>query len=628
MGHSVKISDTDMEVTGIIPDRPRNSHLQFDYVFPIINMTQWRESRIDDWDYTQFATFILLDESALPEDIEATMNKMVQPHLPENVNMTLTLQPLKRIHLHSSHMDSWMLVYPNPGNIWNVILFSAVAFCVFLLACINFMNLTTARAGIRVREVSMRKVVGARRTDLMRQFFSETILMALFSGLVACVLTLLFLPAFNTLSGKQMTLSGILDGGTVLGLVGMILLTGLIAGSYPALYLSGFRPVALFHSASALGMKSGGGVRKTLVVFQFAFSILLIVAVTVISGQLRYVDTMDAGLDRMNIIQFAGYGGFFNNYEVVKNELLSHPDILSVTNGFPPGPPVHMRGTQEIEWPGKDPNSEFVILEERVSYGYDEVFRMKMAEGRFFSKEFSTDPENFVLNETAVRQMGLTDPVGKPITYKGNDGVIIGVIRDYIAGSVHYPIQPRLLKFAPFGFHMILRYRPGSESTIIPFLEKKWKENVGPRPFRYEFYDQQIAEMYEAERHVARIVQDFMLIAIAIASLGIFGLSSFMAERRTKEIGVRKVLGASVGGIVVLLSKEFLKWVLLANLIAWPASYILMRKWLQNFAYKIPFSIWVFLFSGAAALIIALITVSWQSVRAARSNPVDSLRYE
>ena len=628
MGHVVKISNTDMEVTGIVPDCPRNSHLQFDYVFPIINMTQWRESRIEDWDYTQFATYIVLDGSARPEEIEETMNRMVGAHLPDGYKASFSLQPLKRIHLNSSHLNTWMNVYPNPGNIQHVILFASIAFCVLVLACINFMNLTTARVSVRVREVSMRKVVGARKTDLMRQFFSETVIMAVISGLVAFVIVVLFLPAFNTLSGKDMTFNVFGQTDTILGLFGMVILTGLIAGSYPALYLSSFRPAALFQSSAQLSLKSGGSVRKYLVVFQFAFSILLIVAVTVISGQLRYTRTMDQGLDRMNIIQFAGYAGFEENYDVVRNELLANPDILNVTNGFPPGPTVHMRGTKEIEWEGKDPNSDFVIFEEHVSYDYAETFRMKMAQGRFYSREFSTDPENFVLNEKAVRQMGLEDPLGKPITYKGREGVIIGVVRDYIGGSLHHPIQPRLMFFTPRGFHMLVRYRPGSESTVIPFLEEKWKENVGRRPFRYEFYDQQIAQMYDAERHVARIVKDFMFIAIAIACLGIFGLSSFMAERRTKEIGVRKVLGASVGGITVLLSKEFLKWVLVANLIAWPVAYVLMRKWLQNFAFRMPFTVWIFLYAAFVALAIALFTVSWQSIRAARSNPVDSLRYE
>jgi putative ABC transport system permease protein len=331
------------------------------------------------------------------------------------------------------------------------------------------------------------------------------------------------------------------------------------------------------------------------------------------------------GFDQKNIISFASYGEIGRNYEAVKNELLQNPDILSICQGFPPS--QSLRGTTEVDWEGKEPSREFLIHQDTGDYDYLETLGLEMAEGRYYSREFPTDPDNFVVNETAVKLMELEDPVGKRFTHEGKTGRIIGVLKDYHGGSLHHPIQPKVFTFS-HGFFTFVNFRPGKTSEMVEYLEDKWNKFVPGYPFRYGFLDENIANQYETERRVGRIFQYFTALAVFIACLGLFGLASFMTERRTKEIGIRKVLGAKVLAIIVLLSREFVKWVIVANVIAWPVAYIIARNWLQSFAYRISLGWSIFVFSSLMALVIAVLTVSFQAFKAARANPVKSLRYE
>lgn len=620
-----KDDDVDMLVTGVIADIPRNSHLQFDYAFPAENMRQWRESKLDSWDYLQFATYIEIAENVDTAELNQKIRDIAQRHSTGS-RVVVTLQPLTDIHLNSSHMNFWMTPYPNPGNKTFVMVFTLVAVCVLLTACINFMNLATARYATRAKEVGMRKVVGARRTDLIKQFMGESCVLAFISLGIAILLVMLLLPAFNQLSGKEMSFD--LKGNLFLwlGLLAIALFTGLVSGSYPSLFLSSFSPTQVFRIVSYLGAYRDGRLRKVLVVVQFIFTIALIICTTVIYSQLHFIHNKDLGYDSKNIITFAAYGNFRRDFASVRTELLQDPHIINACSAFPPSSGIG-RPTIQVDWEGKDPAREVRFYSDYGDYDFLDTFSLQMAAGRFYSRDYPTDADNFVVNETAVKLMGYTDPIGKRFTFKEKKGRIIGVVKDYHGGSLHEPIRPMVIEHGQ-GFFVCVKYQAGAAAETVAFLEKKWGKFVPGEPFQYRFVDESIQNFYQTERRVGRIIRSFTILAVFIACLGLFGLASFMAERRTKEIGIRKVMGARVGGIIVMLSKEFIKWVLMANLIAWPVGYFLTRRWLQGFAYRIALGWEIFLFSALLALFIAVLTVSYQAVRAATANPVQSLRYE
>jgi putative ABC transport system permease protein len=523
-------------------------------------------------------------------------------------------------------MNFWMTPYPNPGNKSFVLIFTLVGACVLLLACINFMNLATARYGTRAKEVGMRKVVGARRQDLIKQFIGESCILAVLSLLIAILLVMLFLPAFNQLAGKEMSLDFNGNISLWLGLIGIALVTGLISGSYPSLFLSSLSPTQVFRFITYLKAHRGGRLRKLLVIVQFVFTIGLIVYTTVIYSQLHFIQTKDLGYDAQNIITFAAYGEFRGDFAATRTELLQDPRIITACSAFPPSGGVG-QPTIQVGWEGKDPSQEVRFYSDHGDYDFKDTFGLKMAAGRFYSREFPTDLDNFVVNETAVKVMGYSDPIGKRMSFKGKEGTIIGVVKDYHGRSLHEPIRPLVIESGG-GFHVCVKYHAGTEPETIAFLEKKWNKYVPGEPFQYGFVDNAIENFYTNERRISKIFRNFTFLAVFIACLGLFGLASFMAERRTKEIGIRKVMGARIWGIILMLSKEFVKWVLLANLIAWPVAYLFSRRWLQGFAYRIDLGWEIFAFSAMLALFIAVLTVSYQAIRAATANPVQSLRYE
>jgi putative ABC transport system permease protein len=625
MGKVMQISSTDFKVTGVMEDIPKNSHLQFDYVFPAINMTKFRSSKLDTWDYDQFSTYLLVKKNADFKALSKKISGIIKDYLPESKS-EIFLQSITAIHMHSTDINSWEVVYPNPGNITYAYIFALVAACILLIACINFMNLATARSATRAREVGMRKVSGARRVDLIKQFIGESVFLSILSLGLAILVVELLLPAFNRLSGKELSLHYTESVLLWVSLMGIASFTGLISGSYPALYLSAFQPSRVLKASAHLTSRGGGHLRKILVVGQFAFTIMLIIGTLVIYSQLRFIQNKDLGYDKDNVFTLASYGQFGRNYEATKNELLQNPNILSVCKAFPPS--HNLRRTEEVDWEGKDPTAEFMIFSDIGDYEFIKTFGIEITEGRFYSQEFSTDKDNFVVNETAIKMMGLKSPIGKRFTLREKTGTIIGVVKDYHGGSLHYPIQPKVIELTDEGFFVCVKFRPGNLSEMIAFLKEKWDKFVPGHPFRYQFLDESIAAAYESERKIGKIFQYFTGLAVLIACLGLFGLASFTAEQRTKEIGIRKILGAKVSGIVFLLSKEFTKWILLANLIAWPVAYFLSQKWLQGFSYRMSLGWELFVVSGVLALAIAVGTVSYQAIKAAIANPVESLRYE
>jgi putative ABC transport system permease protein len=625
LGKIIQLNNADMTVTGIIKNLPRNSHLHFTFAFPAINMTKWRESKLDEWTYTQFATYVVLRKGADTAEVNRKMMGIVKQHLP-NAQGSIYLQPLKDLHLHSTHINTWMLAYPNKGNITYVYLFSLTAFCILLLACINFMNLSTARYAARAKEVGMRKVVGARRSDLIKQFLGESTLLSFLALLIAVFLVELSLPTFTRLAGKEMSLIQSGNWRILIGLFIIALVTSLISGSYPAVFLSAFQPVKVFKNIELLGMRRGGALRKVLVVLQFTFTIALIICTAVIYLQLHFMQKKDLGFDKEHIISFAGYNDYETNYEAAKSELLQNPNVLAVCRGFPP--PSGEWGTTEVDWEGKNPSMEIKIGRGACSYDYLKVFNLKIAEGRFFSKELADDDQNWVLNETAIKTMKLENPIGKWFSFSGQKGIIIGILKDFHGASLHNPIAPVAMQPSQ-GFFVFIKFKPENTAEVLSFLKTKWDKFVGSHiPFRYGFIDENIENWYKTEQRIGKIFRYFTILTVFIACLGLFGLASFMAERRTKEIGIRKVLGARASGIMLLLTKEFAKWVVIANVVAWPAAYFVSKKWLQGFAYRIDLGWEIFVCSALVAIVIAVGTVSYQALKAATANPVKALRYE
>jgi len=623
MGKVMLIDDEELTVTGVVKTIPSDSHIQFDYIVPIENFIYWRSSQLDSWTYSQYTTYIELKEGVDDEAFSKKISGLVKKHHPEST-VEITLQPLTDVHLHSNHIRSWTTVYSPVGNITYVYIFALTAVCILLIACINYMNMSTARSGLRGKEVGMRKVVGARRMDIAHQFLGESVLLSCMAFFISLLIVCLLLPILNSLAGKSISMNFLGNAGILLGLLCITVVTGVLSGSYPALFLSSLKPIKILKSNVIPGSPRGGILRKCLVVGQFTFTVILILFTLVVYRQLHFIQNRDLGFDQDAIIYYPGSYDYATHFETAKNELLQNPKILDVCNGRPPGQEI--RPTSDVTWEGKDPNTEVTFDSKIGDYNYFEFFGMKLVEGRFHSREFSNDPSNFVINESAARLMGSGSVVGKNLTLRGRTGTIIGVVKDYHEASLHSPILPQIFGLQEWAYYFV-RFQ-GNPGDMVQFLKNHFEKFEKIRPFRYYFFDDVLSGFYKTERWIGNIFRLFTGLAIFIACLGLFGLVSFTAEQRTKEIGIRKVFGASVKGIVILISKEFIKWVLIANIIAWPIAYFIMSKWLQNFAYRINLSVGIFIFSGLTALCIALFTVAYQSVKAATSNPVDSLRYE
>jgi predicted lysophospholipase L1 biosynthesis ABC-type transport system permease subunit len=489
------------------------------------------------------------------------------------------------------------------------------------------MNLATARSARRAKEVGLRKVVGAGRKQLIGQFLGESLLISFLSLLIAVSLVWLLLPAFNDLAGKELAIH-LLEGKLILILVGIALLTGLISGSYPALFLSGFRPVQVLKGS----MKNMGGnliFRNGLVVVQFVVSIVLLAGTAIVYRQLTYIKNMNLGFDKSNLLYMPMTGEMWGKQQALKTELKKNSltASYSITNDLPTN---LISGTVNVQWEGKDPKSQVVFPTLFVDENFLDVFQMKMLNGRSFSTEFKADTNNFILNERAVQIMGMkvADAVGKPLSLWDTKGTIIGVVKDFNYKPVQNPIEPLIIGLNKWGGITVVRTKPGQTEATIKALEKI-SANLNPAyPFSYGFLDQDLANLYQGEHRMGRLFNLFAILAIFISCMGLYGLSAFMAEQRTKEIGVRKVLGASVFKVVYLLSTGFTRLILIAVVIAVPVAWFAINSWLKSFAYRVSADWVIFLTASLAALTIALITVSYESIKAAFANPVKSLRTE
>ncbi|MFC2165850.1 ABC transporter permease [Acidobacteriota bacterium] len=619
-----------LTVTGVAKNIPQNSHIQFDFLAPfsVASNLMRDPSFLESWNVNSYATYVKIQKGTPVEQINQKITGFLDGRVVDALKEKLYLLPLKDIHLRTNH------IRPNvstPGDIKYVFIFSAIALLILFVACINFMNLATARSANRATEVGLRKVVGASRAQLVEQFFGESLLLSFLSLFLAVVLVELFLPVFRNISGKSLSLYT--EGNSVifLGLIAIALLTGIISGSYPALILSGFQPVKVIRGILKLGGSGGVLFRKVLVVSQFAFSISLIICTIVVYFQVQYMQNKETGLDKEHVIYLPLRGDMGKRYDSIKNELLKNPQILSATVASTvPRQGIALSGPVD-RWEGAQPKESHDWVLIGVGPDYLDTFKLKMTEGRFFPKTISSEDqrEGVVINETAAKVIGETSSLGVKFTFWGIKCEVIGVVKDYHFRSMHHPIGPLILANVPGIYRFVfVKANTGNLAGTISYLEKVWTKFSPGYPFEHNFFDESFDGLYRTESRVGSLFNSFTWLAIFISCLGLFGLASFMVEQRTKEIGIRKVLGASVSGIVLMLSKEFTQLVILANLISWPVAYFVMRQWLQNFAYQMPLGIWIFLVSGLITLAIAWLTVSFQAIRVALSNPVHSLKYE
>ena len=613
----------DFKVTGILQEVPRNSHIRFDFLVPFVFGRELNYT-VDRWGNSQFTTYVKLQGGLKAGEVIGKIARYLDDKPTVEKDAALNLQPLTRIHLHS-HYDFDFA----SGDITYVTIFSLVAFFILLIACINFMNLTTARSANRAREVGMRKVAGAHRSDLIRQFFGESMLLACMAFLLALGLVWLLLGPFNSLAAKELSLRLSSSAWLWLGLLGIALATGFISGTYPALFLSGFQPVRVLKGSVQSGARSSL-FRKFLVVFQFSLTILLIICTLVVYYQLDYMRNKKLGYDKEHLVYLSMRGQMREQFDAVKQELLAHPNILAVTASANVPTYGYSFSNSLWRWEGQAPDEEILMRASFVDEDFFKTMGIELIAGRGLSREFSTDQDTAVaVNEAAARAMGMEDPVGQRLTLGENNLTIQGMVKDYHFRSLRQEIDPLILIFSPASSRVLfMRLRGEDMPQSLAHVEEVWNTFAPGFDFRYRFMDEALDLLYRAEQRTGILFRIFTLLAVSISCLGLFGLASYMAEQRTKEIGIRKVLGATTSQIVFLLSKDFTKWVIVANLVAWPVAYFAIHQWLLGFAYRIPLPWWVFGTSAFLALAIALLTVSYQSIRAAVSNPVDALKYE
>ncbi len=606
-------AQNELNVTGVFEDYPLNSHFRCAYILPL-------QIPAPTWQVNNIRTYVLMQTGTPVQSVDAKISDVVEKHRPQD-ERPLSLQPITRLHLNPFNHRGGPILY--------VYLFSAMALFTLLIACVNFINLTTAKSSARSREVGIRKTVGACRPSLIRQFFGESLLMTVIASGTGLGLVYLFLPFFNNLTGKSFTWEILFRQASILGIFEIVLLTVFVAGSYPALFLSRFQPVRALKGNQMTGAK-GALFRKVLVVLQFSLSVFLILGALMVFRQVNFLRGRDVGFDRENIVYFGIGTRFRQNIDAIKAELLSNPDILHLTlTDVPPYRWMSNAGFGDVHWEGKTDQRVKMVMTS-VDYDYLETFGLVLDQGRFFSREYATDvTEAFVVNQAAVRAMEMDDPLGKGLKIWELSGSIIGVVKDYHFESLHNPIIPMAMRIDP-NWHNQACVRISSRRIpeTLAFLETKWESIYPEYPFEYHFLDDTIHSQYRAEERIGKIVTVFTVLAICISCLGIFGLSSYAAEQRTKEIGIRKVLGATVSSIFATVSREFVILIIWANVIVWPLAHFFLSRWLQNFAYRAGLAWWTFAATGVAVLVISLLTVSWQILRAATANPVDSLRYE
>lgn len=624
MGKIVKINNAEnFTVTGVLKDLPTNTRFDFQYLLP------WAYLRAlgnddENWGNNSTRTYALLKENATLASVEPKMRVLKQKYDKDEPKWEMFLYPMSRWRLYSSFTHG----VEDGGRITFVRLFAIIAGFILLIACINFMNLSTARSEKRAKEVGIRKVVGASKSSLVYQFIGESVIIAFLSGILALLLVQLSLPAYNDLTDKKLFINYASPLFWLTG-IGFVLFTGILAGSYPAFFLSSFQPVKVlkgtFKKASALVTP-----RKVLVVLQFTFAITLIICTIIVKQQIDHAQDRELGYNKNNLIYHLFTGDIEKNYEPIRNELLSSGIATAVTRTSQPPTQSWSDGWGQ-EWEGKDPQDKTDFFRFNADEGLGETAGLQFVQGRDFNlKQFPTDSTAMLINESALKVMKFKDPMGKIVKDMGEEWHIVGVIKDFILTSPYEPTRPMLILGAKSYFRTML-IKLNDKMATADLLKKAaviFKRYNPEYPFEYVFVDQEYAQKFQNEQRTGTLAALFAGLTIFISCLGLFGLATYMAENRVKEIGVRKVLGASVAGITLLLSKDFLKLVFVSLVISVPIAWWAMHKWLEDYPYRITIEWWVFVLAGVLSILIALLTVSYESIKASLANPVKSLRTE
>ncbi len=620
-------------ITGVLKNTPRQSTMQFDIVCATVN-TYWTRNVFENWavdsTWRPAHNYILLREGADVKALEAKLPEFMAQYMGDEIvkKSTYFLQPFERIYLYS-RVDYGISYY---SDITYVYLFAIIGLFILLIACINFMNLSTARSARRAREVGLRKVVGAYRAQLIRQFLGETFLTALLAGLLSLIIVKFSLSLLNNFAQKTIALEGQTLWYAIVGLFVLTVLVSLLSGGYPALFLSSFRPVTVLKGTLVSSVRSGR-LRQILVVFQFAISTFLIAGTYTVYQQLNYVQNKNLGFDKDLMVMtwlFSTDRRLTDNYLNIKNEFLKHPNILKASAGHST---MGYGGQLDRVFPEGKGGEDWRMRVMGVDEAFLDTYNLELTAGRNFSLSVTTDTSQaFILNETAVKRLGWTEPIGKEFGWAAHNrekGTVIGVVKDFHNRSLHEVIRPVAIAMWQPKFNVLsLKIRGTDIDETLKYIGEIWRKYIPEKPFEYRFLDENLASSYLAEQRIGTLITVFAGLAIIIACLGLFGLAAFTAEQRTKEIGIRKTLGASVPNIVRLLSREVVILVLLANLIAFPLAYWVMNEWLAGFAYRIDLGALIFVLSGLLTMAIAIMTVSTQAIRAALTDPATALRYE
>jgi len=624
VGKTIKIDNKKNYLVGaVIENIPHNCTIQFDW---IINFKEQEQDWMKTWGNISFYTYVRLKPHANPSNTAQALRSIYPRFAPEGFRPNYpSLQAITDVYLYADYKNGKPT---GSGRIEYVKIFSAVAIFILLIACMNFMNLATARASLRAREIGIRKVAGARKASLVGQFMSESLLTCLLATLFSLMITSLILPAFNQLFDKHIQLN-FFQPALWCSIIVLVIVTSIIAGSYPSLFLASFKPLRILKGNIVSQRGSVASVRKGLVIVQFALSAFLIVGMLAVSKQVDYIQNKNLGFDKEHIIYLPLEGDLYMKIDAYQNELnkLSYVVASDPINQLP----MDLNSTSgDLSWPGKPVDLQTDVVATWTGYGFTKTLGITMAAGRDFSKDHPGDSSGYVINESAAKMMGMqNDAVGKQVKFWNGNGNIIGVMKDFHIASLHSPIKPLILCLVPSNTsYMMIRLQAGQTKEALAEINKITRDFNPAYPFEYHFADETYEQMYKSEMQVNALVKYFGLLAVVISCLGLFGMIAFNAERRTKEIGIRKVLGASVAGIVRLLSVESLKIIIISIAIAFPLAYWAVNEWLASFAYKSPGGIWIFIVAASLMLIVSCITISFQAIKAAMANPVKSLRTE
>jgi putative ABC transport system permease protein len=624
--------DSEFKVEGVFRDIPANSHFVMDIVAPFETMGKIQKTDLTRWGSNSYYTYVLLKDGSDPRALEAKLVPFIAKYEAERgwkhegQHSRYFLQPLTRIHLHSrTNFDM-----AQTGDIRFVLLFASIAVLVLVIACINYMNLATARSLKRAKEVGLRKVVGAGKGQLIRQFLGDSMVLTFLALLLAVGIVLAVLPAFRTFIERELSFNPFRDIVLMPALLLLAAVIGVVAGSYPAFFVSAFPPVAALKGTGASRAR-GRGLRNALIVFQFTASITLIICTVGVRSQLHFIHNRDMGYRRDQVIVLQPRGGVRTGLEAFKTELRRNPAVVSVASSS--CLPNNVTSNTSANWPGRPEDLEIPIYLIEADYDFAELYGLKLSRGRSFSRDYASDAGGaFLINESAGKALGWDDPIDREFTHNQRSkvtGRIVGVLKDFHMHPLHLPIMPLYIFLDPAKTNRVsVRIRGENIPATLAFVRKAWERFAPEYPFEYTFFDEIFDRAYRIERRLGTIFSVFAGLAVLIACLGLLGLAAFTAEQKTKEIGIRKVLGASSSGIVVLLTRDFMKWVVAANFVAWPVGYFAMQSWLRNFAYRTSLTVPMFLGAALAAFLIAAAVISVQTFRAATANPAESMRYE